>query len=68
VSGQLHISAALSPGKEPAVPIGEEARWAPEPVWPIWRSENFIPYKDSNSCLSIVSRYTDCATLHHVVL
>jgi hypothetical protein len=32
VSGQLHISAALPPGKEPAVPIAQEARWAPEPV------------------------------------
>jgi hypothetical protein len=31
VSGQLHAPAALSPGKEPQVPIGEEAGWSPEP-------------------------------------
>jgi hypothetical protein len=24
---------ALPPGKEPPVPIEQEARWAPEPVW-----------------------------------
>jgi hypothetical protein len=24
---------ALAPRKEPLVPIGQEARWAPEPVW-----------------------------------
>jgi hypothetical protein len=24
---------ALPPGKGPPVPIGEEAGWAPEPVW-----------------------------------
>jgi hypothetical protein len=24
---------ALPPGKRPPVPIGQEARWAPEPVW-----------------------------------
>jgi hypothetical protein len=32
VSGQLHEPAALPPGKEPLVPIGWEAGWAPEPV------------------------------------
>jgi hypothetical protein len=31
VGGQLHVPAALPPGKEPLVPIGEEAVWAPEP-------------------------------------
>jgi hypothetical protein len=36
-SGQLHASAALSPGKEPPVPIGWECGWAQLPVW-IWRS------------------------------
>jgi hypothetical protein len=33
VSGQLHAPAALPPGKEPLVPIGQEAGWAPEPFW-----------------------------------
>jgi len=31
VSGQLHAPAALPPRKEPHVPIGYEAVWAPEP-------------------------------------
>jgi hypothetical protein len=30
VSGQFHVSAALPPGKEPLVPTGREAGWAPE--------------------------------------
>jgi hypothetical protein len=33
VSGQLHAPAALPPGKEPLVSIGQEAGWAPEPFW-----------------------------------
>jgi hypothetical protein len=34
VSGQCHAPAALlPPGKGPPVPIGQEAGWAPEPVW-----------------------------------
>jgi hypothetical protein len=33
MSGQLHAPAALLPGKEPLVPIGYEAGWAPEPFW-----------------------------------
>jgi hypothetical protein len=35
VSGQLHASAALTPGKEPPVPL-DEAGWVPEPVWIPW--------------------------------
>jgi hypothetical protein len=34
VSGQRHAPAALlPPGKGPPLPIGQEAEWAPEPVW-----------------------------------
>jgi hypothetical protein len=33
VSGQLHALAALSPGKETPVPIGQEAECVSEPVW-----------------------------------
>jgi len=29
----LRPGRALLPGKGPQVPIGQEARWAPEPVW-----------------------------------
>jgi hypothetical protein len=57
--------AALSPGKELPVPIGQKAGWAPEPVWTTWRRENSWHYWDSNSDPSVVqpvaSRYTDWA-------
>jgi len=43
VSGQLHASAALLPGKESLVPIGWEAWWAPQPVWTRWWREKFQP-------------------------
>jgi hypothetical protein len=34
VSGQRHAPAVLlPPGKRALVPIGQEAGWAPEPVW-----------------------------------
>lgn len=33
MSGQLHAPATLPKGKELPVPIGQEARWASEPVW-----------------------------------
>jgi hypothetical protein len=34
VSGQRHAPAALYfQGKGPPVPIGQEAGWAPDPVW-----------------------------------
>jgi hypothetical protein len=36
VTGQLYAPAALLTRKEPPVPIGREARWAPEPVWTLW--------------------------------
>jgi len=41
VNGQLHDPAALPPGKEPLVPTGWEAGWAPEPVCTRWRAEKF---------------------------
>jgi hypothetical protein len=47
VSGQLHASAALLPGKEPPIPSGYEVGWTPEPVWTTWRRESSWPYRDS---------------------
>jgi hypothetical protein len=44
VSGQLRAPAALPPGKEPPVPIGQEAECAPESVWTLWRRENSCSY------------------------
>jgi len=40
VSDQLHAPASLLSGKEPPVPIAEEAGWDPEPVWTCCRSQN----------------------------
>jgi hypothetical protein len=39
VSGQPHVLVALLLGKQPPVPIVEDAGWAPELVWIIWRRE-----------------------------
>ena len=40
VSGQQHVPAASTPGKDP-VPILQEAGWAPGPVWT--GEENLVP-------------------------
>jgi hypothetical protein len=68
MNGQLHAPAALPPGKDASCAIGQEDRWAPEPVWAI-RSENSWSYWDSSSDLSVVqpvvSRYIDFATAAH---
>jgi hypothetical protein len=42
VNGQLHTLAALPPGKEPLIPIGYEAEWAPDPVWTLWHREKSL--------------------------
>jgi hypothetical protein len=42
VSGQLYAPAALAPGKETPAPIGQEAGWAPEPVWSLWSRKKFL--------------------------
>jgi hypothetical protein len=41
VSGQLHATAALTPGKEPLLPVGYEVEWVPEPIWTRCRREKF---------------------------
>jgi hypothetical protein len=50
VSGQRHALAALYSGEGPPVLIGQEAGWAPEPVW-IQRLEekSFLLCRGSNS-------------------
>jgi hypothetical protein len=55
------LSDHFTPGERTPVPMGCEARWAPEPVWTIWRNVNYCPYWDSNSYPSVVHRYTDCS-------
>jgi hypothetical protein len=49
VGGQLHAPAALRPAKQTPVPIGQEAEWAPDPVYTRWRREkNPYPKRESN--------------------
>ena len=42
-SGQLHVPAALSEGKQPPVSIEYKVGWAPEPVCTFWDQENYLP-------------------------
>jgi len=47
MSCQLHAPAGLVPGKGPPVPTGQEARWAPEPIWMWWLRERIpVPARD----------------------
>jgi hypothetical protein len=56
VSGQHHAPAALlPPRKGPPVPIGQEAGWAPEPVWTQRLEEkSFAPAEDRNPIAPVV--------------
>jgi hypothetical protein len=42
VSGHLHAPAAVLRRKSPLVPIGQEAVWASEPVWALWKREKSL--------------------------
>jgi hypothetical protein len=62
VSDQFHAPAALTPGIEPPVPIGQEAGWAPESAWTLWRREkSSIAGNRTRAVQPVVRRYTDCA-------
>jgi hypothetical protein len=47
VSDQYHAQAALPSGKRPSIPIGQEAEWAPEPVWNCGKEK--VPVSAGNS-------------------
>jgi hypothetical protein len=47
VSGQIHAPTALHPGIYPPVPIRQEAGWAQQPVWTLWRGKVYCPRRDS---------------------
>jgi hypothetical protein len=49
VSGQLHLSVALQ-----TIRIWKGAAWAAESIWTIWRTENILSYRDTNSALWVV--------------
>jgi hypothetical protein len=48
MSGRFYAPAPLSPGKEPAVPIGYETWWALEAVWMLWSREKSYPCRELN--------------------
>jgi hypothetical protein len=48
VSCQLHAPAALLPEKSTLAPIVDEAGWAPEPVWTLWKTEKSCTCWESN--------------------
>jgi hypothetical protein len=52
---------ALPPGKGSPVPIGQEAGWAPEPVWTQWLEEkSSASVGDRTSIVQpVVRHYTD---------
>jgi hypothetical protein len=65
VSGQLHTPAALPPGKEPPVPIGQEVGFDLGDSLDDLEKWKFLIRQDLNSNSSVVqpvaSRYTDYA-------
>jgi hypothetical protein len=58
---------ALPPGKEPPVPIVQEAVWAPEPVWTqrLEKKSSASVGDRTPAVQSIVRHYTDWATPDH---
>jgi hypothetical protein len=47
-NSQLHAPAVLPPRKKPPVAAGEEARWAPDPVWKLEKRKISCPCRKSN--------------------
>ena len=49
VSGQLHATVSLSRGIRPPVPTEQDTGWAPEKIWKLLRSNEFLaPVRDQN--------------------
>jgi hypothetical protein len=68
-SGQLHAPTVLPPGKQPPVPIGQEAGWSSEPVWTLWRRENLPSAGNRTPTIQPVARrFTDWAIPASILL
>jgi hypothetical protein len=63
-TGQLQALAALLPGQQPSVPIGQEFGWAPEMVWTLWKREKYLAHAGKRTPViqAIARRYTDNLT------
>jgi hypothetical protein len=55
VSGKLHALAALLSEIEPRAPVVQEAGWAPEPVWTLWKTEKSPPLVGNGTLISRVT-------------
>jgi hypothetical protein len=67
VTGQLHGPAALSPEKEPPVPLRYEARRAPESVWMLWSKAKCIASATNRTpAAQPVAVLTDLSRLYDV--
>jgi hypothetical protein len=42
MNDQLHAPGRFTLGEEQPIPIGQEASWAPEPVWTLWRRQKSV--------------------------
>jgi hypothetical protein len=64
VSGQHRPGRALPPGKEPPIPIGQEAGWPPDPVWMqrLEKKSSASVWDRTPGGQSVVRCYTDWAT------
>jgi hypothetical protein len=49
VSSQLHVPAALVPGKEPPHPLDSRAVWAQLAVWTMWRRDEYLAYAENRT-------------------
>jgi hypothetical protein len=47
--------------EEPALPIGQETEWVPEPVWTLWNAEKYlVPAGNKTPAVqSVASWYID---------
>jgi hypothetical protein len=44
----VSFTSHVTSGRKLTLSIGEEAGWAPEPVWTLWRSKKIFPCQESN--------------------
>jgi hypothetical protein len=64
-SGQCHAPAEVYPRERAPVPTGQEAGWAPEPVWTQSLEEkSFAPPGVRRSVVQSVVRLTELPRLH----